>query len=111
MYFLLGEVPFITNLYERARATLGDDAQLSIDGVKELLLERPQGLIIAMKYWRTELRKITPRTLATCLKYIQKPDAGRSLFFSATDNALLRPPSRLWETGYALSVLETGQTI
>ena len=35
---MLGELPFITGLYERARAELEDDENLSIDGVKELLL-------------------------------------------------------------------------
>src|SRR5262245_11109043 len=38
LMFLLGELPFITGLYERARAELEDDENLSIDGVKELLL-------------------------------------------------------------------------
>ena len=38
LLFLLGELPFITGLYERARAELEDDENLSIDGVKELLL-------------------------------------------------------------------------
>ncbi|MBW3597904.1 MAG: hypothetical protein KY475_11595 [Planctomycetes bacterium] len=33
LIFLLGELPFITGLYERARAELGDDENLSIDGV------------------------------------------------------------------------------
>lgn len=38
LIFMLGELPFITGLYERARAELEDDENLSIDGVKELLL-------------------------------------------------------------------------
>ena len=38
LLFLLGELPFITGLYERARAELEDDENLSIDGVKELLI-------------------------------------------------------------------------
>ena len=36
--FLLGELPFITGLYERGRIDLGDDENLSIDGVKEMVL-------------------------------------------------------------------------
>jgi hypothetical protein len=39
LYFLLGELPFITELYERRRATVHSDRHLSIDGIKELLLE------------------------------------------------------------------------
>src|SRR5262249_48382042 len=38
LLFVLGELPFITGLYERARTELDDDENLSVDGVKELLL-------------------------------------------------------------------------
>jgi hypothetical protein len=68
LVFLLGELPFITGLYERARAELEDDENLSIDGVKELLLT-------ARDAYRAELkgraRKITPHRLKLCLKYIR----------------------------------------
>ncbi len=39
LYFVLGELPFITECYERRRAELRSDRHLSIDGIKELLLE------------------------------------------------------------------------
>ncbi|MCU0876556.1 MAG: hypothetical protein MUF06_02020 [Pirellulaceae bacterium] len=68
LLFLLGELPFITGLYERARAELEDDENLSIDGVKELL-------VTARERYRADLkrraRKITPHTLRQCLKYIR----------------------------------------
>jgi hypothetical protein len=68
LMFLLGELPFITGLYERARAELEDDENLSIDGVKELLLT-------ARERYRADLkrraRKITPHVLRQCLKYIR----------------------------------------
>lgn len=68
LMFLLGELPFITSLYERARQELEDDANLSVDGVKELL-------IAARDAYRVESRgrgrKITPHLLSTCLKYIR----------------------------------------
>ena len=38
LIFLLGELPFITGLYERARVELDNDENLSVDGVKEMLL-------------------------------------------------------------------------
>ena len=38
LLFLLSELPFVTGLYERARAELEDDENLTIDGIKELLL-------------------------------------------------------------------------
>lgn len=68
LLFLLGELPFITGLYERARSELDSDENLSIDGVKELLLS-------AREKYQQELkgraRRITPHLLATCLKYIR----------------------------------------
>ncbi|MEZ6090640.1 MAG: hypothetical protein R3C05_22000 [Pirellulaceae bacterium] len=64
--FLFGEIPYITGLYERARAELEDDRFLSIDGVKHLL-------IASRDAYRNDLRrrarKITPMLLGQCLKY------------------------------------------
>ena len=66
--FMLGELPFVTGLYERARAELEDDTNLAIDAVKELL-------ITARARYRQDFgrraRNITPHILATCLKYIR----------------------------------------
>ena len=68
LLFLLGELPFITGLYERARAELEDDENLSIDGVKELL-------VTARERYRAELKRrarmISPFLLAQCLKYVR----------------------------------------
>lgn len=68
LLFMLGELPFITGLYERARAELEDDENLTIDGVKELLL-------VARAAYKAEFksraRKISPHMLRTCLKYIR----------------------------------------
>lgn len=68
LLFVLGELPFITGLYERARARLEDDDNLSVDGVKELL-------VAARDAYRADLKKrarrITPQTLSVLLKYIR----------------------------------------
>ena len=68
LIFMLGELPFVTGLYERARSDLEDDQNLSIDGVKELL-------VTARDAYRNDLkrraRKITPHLLARCTKYIR----------------------------------------
>jgi hypothetical protein len=68
LIFLLGELPYITGLYERARSELEDDENLSIDGVKELLVE-------ARDRYRRDLkrraRQITPYLLSQCLKYLR----------------------------------------
>lgn len=68
LIFLLGELPYITGLYERARAELDDDENLSVDGVKEMLLG-------ARTHYQTDLgkraRRITPQMLRCYLKYVR----------------------------------------
>jgi hypothetical protein len=66
LLFMLGELPFITGLYERARAELEDDENLAIDGVKELLIAARQKYKDDLK---RRARKITPHLLRQCLKY------------------------------------------
>lgn len=66
--FVLGELPFVTALYERARAELEQDDNLSVDGVKELLLaarDRYEGDLGQIA------RRITPKLLSTCLQYVR----------------------------------------
>lgn len=68
LMFMLGELPFISGLYEQARASLDDDEYLSIDGIKELLL--------ASRDWykadfKNRARPITTHTLSCLLKYIR----------------------------------------
>ena len=66
--FVLGELPFITALYERRREELRGDRNLSIDGVKELLLE-------ARTEWLREyepvLNWVTPQRLQILLQYVR----------------------------------------
>lgn len=68
LLFVLGELPYLTGLYEQARFELGDDENLSVDGIKELLLS-------ARSHYLQELgkrgRKITPHMLSTMLRYIR----------------------------------------
>ena len=66
--FFLGELPFITGLYERARAELDNDENLSIDGIKELMLA-------ARQRYRDEFgkraRRVTPKLLSTLFQYVR----------------------------------------
>jgi hypothetical protein len=66
--FFLGELPFITAEYERARANLDDDENLSIDGVKSLVLA-------ARDRYRRDLksmaRSVTPKLLALYFQYVR----------------------------------------
>jgi hypothetical protein len=68
LMFMLGELPFVTGLYELARTRLDDDENLSVDGIKALLLaSRDQ----YRQEFKTRARPVTPHLLLTCLKYIR----------------------------------------
>jgi hypothetical protein len=72
LYFVLGELPFLTELYERRRADLRSDRHVTIDGLKELLLEtrsrwmasRPAG-VETVQNW------VTPQLLQVYLQYVR----------------------------------------
>jgi len=68
LLFFLGELPWITGLYEQARRNLDEDDNLSVDGIKEMLLE-------ARKQYRDELKSrariITPKMLAVYCQYVR----------------------------------------
>ena len=66
--FMFGELPFITALYERARVELEDDENLSIDGIKELLIAARRTYL---DEFRGRARKITPALLKSTLRYIR----------------------------------------
>lgn len=105
-YFMLGELPFVTWLYERARASLDNDENLSIDGVKELL-------IAARANYRTELkgraRKLTPQILSQCLKYIRNLTLVDRRFTPEL-TTIVTAAKQIAGDGYAMHVLETAKT-
>jgi hypothetical protein len=68
LIFLLGELPYVTSLYERARAELDDDENLSIDGLKELLIESRSRYA---KDFKTRARTISPKALAIYFQYVR----------------------------------------
>ncbi len=68
LLFLFGELPFITGLYERARLELDEDENLSVDGIKELLLAARTAYYRELK---GRARRVTPHTLRVCLKYMR----------------------------------------
>lgn len=68
LVFMLGELPFITGLYERGRRELTSDDNLSIDGVKELVLrarDRLQGDTPRVA------QRITPQLLSVYFRYLR----------------------------------------
>ena len=106
LYFMLGEIPFITALYERARTDLESDDQLSIDGVKELLIATRSAY---KDEFRGRSRKITPHLLSTCLKYIRNLEliGGR---FTPSLSTMVVAAQQIFGDQFALHLLETAKT-
>ncbi len=103
--FLLGEFPYLTYLYEKKREDFVADSNLSIDGVKELLLE-------ARIAWFQEHRPVqnwvTPQRLQIFLQYVRNLTLqGRRLtpdLFTLTLAA-----KQTAGDAFALSLLETAR--
>jgi hypothetical protein len=68
LVFLLGELPFITALYERAARELEADDNLSIDGVKEMVLEARDRLRRTLP---RVAQRITPQLLSLYFRYVR----------------------------------------
>ncbi len=102
LYFLLGELPFITNLYERAREELSDDEHLGIDGVKELLIAARERYT---DEYKSRARKITPSLLAKWLKYTRNLTLIEHGFTPQLPT-IVTAAQQVAGDGYAINVLE-----
>lgn len=72
LYFILGELPFITELYERRRAELRSDRHLSVDGIKELLVEtRERWNQTYGSDTHSVSNWVTPQLLQSYLQYVR----------------------------------------
>ncbi len=68
LIFLLGELPYLTALYERGRRELTPDDNLSVDGVKEMVLAARDRLRLD----RSRIAaRITPQILAVMMRYVR----------------------------------------
>lgn len=106
LYFALGELPFITQLYERARAELSDDAHLSIDGIKELLISSRQSY---REDYGDRARRITPRLLAVITRYIRNLTLMDHSFSPQLVDVVMAAKQVIGD-GYALHVLAQAKT-
>lgn len=68
LIFLFGELPYITAFYEHQRKKLDENTQLTIDGVKHLLLSARSSY---MQDFGKRARRITPLLMSQCLKYMR----------------------------------------
>ncbi len=105
LYFVLGELPFITGLYERARTQLDSDEHLAIDGIKELLIAARQSY---RRDFRHRAKKITPHLLKLALKYIRNLTLlDRRITPELV--TVVTAAKQIVGDGYALEVLETAK--
>src|SRR5262249_52015999 len=68
LIFLLGELPYITGLYERGRRELTPDDNLSVDGIKELVLDARERL---KRDHPRAAERVTPQLLSVLFRYIR----------------------------------------
>jgi hypothetical protein len=68
LIFLLGELPFVTHLYERGRSELTADDNLSVDGVKEMVLAARDRLGADLP---RVAQRITPQLLSVFFRYVR----------------------------------------
>src|SRR5262249_32086093 len=68
LVFLLGELPFVTALYERGRRELTPDDNLSVDGIKELVLVTRERL---SKSLPRLAQRLTPQLLSIYFRYVR----------------------------------------
>ena len=68
LIFLTGELPFLTGLYERGRSELTPDDNLSVDGIKEMVLRARD--ILKDRLPKVAAR-ITPQLLSVYFRYVR----------------------------------------
>jgi hypothetical protein len=68
LLFILGELPYLTGLYERGRRELTPDDNLSVDGVKEMLLAARERLQRSLP---RVAQRITPQLLSVYFRYVR----------------------------------------
>ncbi|QGJ72142.1 Hypothetical protein PBC10988_38580 [Planctomycetales bacterium 10988] len=103
--FLLGELPFLTAIYERARVELEPDENLSIDGIKELFVTaRKRYLDQHGQYART----ISPHLLKLLLKYVRNLSLIENRLTPSLYSLVVAAQQMAGDT-FAQHVLETSQ--
>ena len=106
LYFLLGELPFVTGLYEKARAELEPDDNLSLDGIKELLIGARQRY---RARYENRARKVTPLLLRQMLRYIRNLTLINRRF-TPDLVTVVTAAKQVVGDGYALETLELART-
>ena len=107
LLFGLGELPYITGLYERAACGTGEeDDNLSIDGVKAMLLA-------ARDRYQADLgkraRKITPKLLRVFLRYVRNLTLMERRWLSPTLYTLIVAAQQIAGDQFAIALAEAAR--
>ena len=110
LYFMLGELPYVTQLYEQRREEARPDTHLAIDGIKELVLEaRSRWIASRSATIAKESNWVTPQLLQRYFQYVRnltllehrlKPDLY----------TLVLAAKQMAGDEFALKLLETAKT-
>ena len=110
LYFLLGELPYVTQLYEQRREEARSDKHLSIDGIKELVLEsRSRWLASRSSAVAQESNWVTPQLLQRYFHYVR----NRTLLEQRLTPdlfTLVHAAQQMAGDAFALTLLETAKT-
>jgi hypothetical protein len=110
LYFVLGELPFLTELYERRRATVHSDRHLSIDGIKELLLEaRTRSETSHSTDKQSVPTWVTPQLLQLYLQYVRN-HALLDRRLTPDLYTLVLAAKQMAGDDFAISLLETAKS-
>jgi hypothetical protein len=103
--FFLAELPYITGLYEDLRSGFEEEATLSIDGIKELLLEARDRTVEKRPKAKSRL---TTKRFATYLQYVRNLTLIRRRLRPDLIT-LIEAAKQVFGDDYAIRLLETAR--
>ncbi len=105
LYFVLGELPYITYLYEKRRQELASDTYLSIDGVKEIIIEARNRWI---KKYDLKYHSLTLQVLNIYMKYVRNLTLLERRM-TPDIYTLVTAAKQIGGDGFAISLMETAR--
>ncbi len=106
LFFALGELPYFTYLYEKKRGELLSDNNLSIDGIKELLIESRNRFI---KKHELSQSYLAPNALQVYMKYVRNLSLLESRM-TPDLYTLTIAAKQIGGDSFAISLLETAKS-
>ncbi|WP_422925053.1 hypothetical protein [Singulisphaera sp. PoT] len=106
LLFLLGELPYLTGLYERGRRELTPDDNLSVDGVKEMVLQARDRL---KKDLPRVARRVTPHLLSVFFRYVRNLSLMESRLTPDLYSLVIAAKQTAGDD-FALAIAETART-